>query len=287
MIIVGVVMLAYVLFGGMIATTWVQIVKAVLLLGGATLLAVLVLAKFGMNPLALFAEARRSTGRRCSRRAARARTRSRRSRSASRSCSARPACRTSSCASTPCRTRKAARTLGALRDRAHRLLLPDHVRSSASARRCSSAVTPIKAVDKRRQHGGAAARGAARRHAVPRLHRGGRVRDDPRGRRGPHARRAPRRSRTNLRDTSSSRARRPSRSRCGSRRSRRSIFGVARGRASASCSRARTSRSWSASPSRSRPARTSRALLLSIDLAALHDAGRGRVDARPARSRPR
>ena len=38
-VIVGVVMLAYVLFGGMIATTWVQIVKAVLLLGGATLLA--------------------------------------------------------------------------------------------------------------------------------------------------------------------------------------------------------------------------------------------------------
>src|SRR6476660_771124 len=34
-IIVGAVMLAYVLFGGMIATTWVQIVKAALLLGGA------------------------------------------------------------------------------------------------------------------------------------------------------------------------------------------------------------------------------------------------------------
>jgi cation/acetate symporter len=51
---VGVVMLAYVLFGGMIATTWVQIVKAVLLLGGAATLAVLVLAKFGMSPLALF-----------------------------------------------------------------------------------------------------------------------------------------------------------------------------------------------------------------------------------------
>ena len=56
-IIVGVVMLAYVLFGGMIATTWVQIVKAVLLLGGATLLAGLVLMRFGFNPLALFAEA--------------------------------------------------------------------------------------------------------------------------------------------------------------------------------------------------------------------------------------
>jgi cation/acetate symporter len=52
--IVGVVMLAYVLFGGMIATTWVQIVKAVLLLLGAFLLAVLALSKFGFNPLALF-----------------------------------------------------------------------------------------------------------------------------------------------------------------------------------------------------------------------------------------
>jgi len=53
-VIVGVVMLVYVLFGGMIATTWVQIVKAVLLLGGATLLALLVLARFGFSPLALF-----------------------------------------------------------------------------------------------------------------------------------------------------------------------------------------------------------------------------------------
>ncbi len=52
--IVGVVMLAYVLFGGMIATTWVQIIKAVLLLLGAFLLAVLALARFGFNPLALF-----------------------------------------------------------------------------------------------------------------------------------------------------------------------------------------------------------------------------------------
>jgi len=56
-LIVGVVMLAYVLFGGMIATTWVQIVKAVMLLGGATLLALLVLARFSFNPLELFARA--------------------------------------------------------------------------------------------------------------------------------------------------------------------------------------------------------------------------------------
>jgi cation/acetate symporter len=55
--IVGVVMLAYVLFGGMLATTWVQIVKAVLLMTGALLLAVMVLARFGGSPLALFAAA--------------------------------------------------------------------------------------------------------------------------------------------------------------------------------------------------------------------------------------
>jgi len=61
-VIVGLVMLAYVLFGGMLATTWVQIVKAVLLLGGAGLLAILVLARFSMNPLALFQEATRQYG---------------------------------------------------------------------------------------------------------------------------------------------------------------------------------------------------------------------------------
>jgi cation/acetate symporter len=56
-VVVGVVMLAYVLFGGMIATTWVQIVKAVLLLSGAFILALLVLSRFGFNPVALFSAA--------------------------------------------------------------------------------------------------------------------------------------------------------------------------------------------------------------------------------------
>jgi cation/acetate symporter len=55
--IVGAAMIAYVLFGGMLATTWVQIVKAVLLLGGALLLALLVLSRFGFNPAALFGAA--------------------------------------------------------------------------------------------------------------------------------------------------------------------------------------------------------------------------------------
>jgi cation/acetate symporter len=48
-------MLAYVLFGGMLATTWVQIIKAALLLCGVTLLTVLVLHRFGWNPGDLYA----------------------------------------------------------------------------------------------------------------------------------------------------------------------------------------------------------------------------------------
>ncbi|MEI6412836.1 MAG: sodium/solute symporter [Pseudomonadota bacterium] len=51
---VGIVMIIYVLFGGMLATTWVQIIKAVLLLGGATVIVVLVLSKYGFSPVALF-----------------------------------------------------------------------------------------------------------------------------------------------------------------------------------------------------------------------------------------
>src|SRR5688500_3805100 len=51
---VGAVMLAYVLFGGMIATTWVQIIKAVLLLCGVTFLTALVLAQFDFSPAALY-----------------------------------------------------------------------------------------------------------------------------------------------------------------------------------------------------------------------------------------
>ena len=60
--IVGAVMLAYVLFGGMIATTWVQMVKAGLLLFGAFALAVVALARFNFNPLALFAAASEQYG---------------------------------------------------------------------------------------------------------------------------------------------------------------------------------------------------------------------------------
>ncbi|WP_076729962.1 cation/acetate symporter ActP [Methylobacterium radiotolerans] len=55
--LVGVLMMAYVAFGGMRATTWVQIIKAVLLLSGSALMSVLILARFGFSPEALFARA--------------------------------------------------------------------------------------------------------------------------------------------------------------------------------------------------------------------------------------
>ncbi len=61
-IIVGCLMIAYVLFGGMLATTWVQIIKAVLLLGGATLLVILTLAQFGFNYGELFSQAAQKYG---------------------------------------------------------------------------------------------------------------------------------------------------------------------------------------------------------------------------------
>ena len=56
-VIVGALMMIYVLFGGMTATTWVQIIKACLLLGGASFMALSVMWKYGFSPEALFADA--------------------------------------------------------------------------------------------------------------------------------------------------------------------------------------------------------------------------------------
>ncbi len=56
-VLVGVLMIAYVAFGGMLATTWVQIIKAVLLLGGATFMAVAVMYHFGFSFESLFEKA--------------------------------------------------------------------------------------------------------------------------------------------------------------------------------------------------------------------------------------
>jgi cation/acetate symporter len=56
-VLVGGLMMIYVLFGGMTATTWVQIIKAVMLLSGVTFMAVMVLAQYEFSPEALFAKA--------------------------------------------------------------------------------------------------------------------------------------------------------------------------------------------------------------------------------------
>ncbi|AOI85249.1 MULTISPECIES: cation acetate symporter [Burkholderia] len=56
-VIVGALMMVYVLFGGMTATTWVQIIKACMLLAGVTFMAIMVLAQYGFSPEALFAHA--------------------------------------------------------------------------------------------------------------------------------------------------------------------------------------------------------------------------------------
>ena len=55
-VLVGALMMIYVLFGGMTATTWVQIIKAIMLLAGVTFMALMVLAQFGFSPEALFAK---------------------------------------------------------------------------------------------------------------------------------------------------------------------------------------------------------------------------------------
>src|SRR6201991_2674928 len=61
-LLTGAFMLCYVIFGGMVATTWVQIVKAVLLMAGIFTMSVFVLAKVGFNPVELFNRADANKG---------------------------------------------------------------------------------------------------------------------------------------------------------------------------------------------------------------------------------
>jgi cation/acetate symporter len=61
-VIVGALMMIYVIFGGMTATTWVQIIKAVLLLSGATFMALAALSTFGFSPEEMFRQAVEHSG---------------------------------------------------------------------------------------------------------------------------------------------------------------------------------------------------------------------------------
>ena len=115
---VGVLMIIYVVFGGMLATTWVQIIKAILLMAGTILLSLLVLAHFGwsltnffnaVDPRELSRQGRAGDEKFPRSRSALHRRQSRRARSYFVRHGARfrhrRACRISSSAFTPCRTR--------------------------------------------------------------------------------------------------------------------------------------------------------------------------------------
>ncbi|APJ15666.1 TPA: cation acetate symporter [Aeromonas hydrophila] len=56
-VLVGILMVLYVLFGGMLATTWVQIIKAVMLLSGASFMAIMVMKSVNFDIGTLFSEA--------------------------------------------------------------------------------------------------------------------------------------------------------------------------------------------------------------------------------------
>jgi cation/acetate symporter len=57
-VLTGAFMITYIVLGGMLATSWVQIIKAVLLMGAAVVMSVWVLAEIGGNPFDLFRDAR-------------------------------------------------------------------------------------------------------------------------------------------------------------------------------------------------------------------------------------
>lgn len=60
-LIVGVLMTVYVIFGGMHATSWVQIIKAILLMGGTFLISIIVLAKFNWSIMDMFEQMKTAT----------------------------------------------------------------------------------------------------------------------------------------------------------------------------------------------------------------------------------
>ena len=179
-------MLLYVLFGGMIATTWVQIIKAILLLGGVTLLTVLVLAQFDFSVTQLYAAVAARYGQQ--------------------------ALEPGGLVTDPfdAISLGIALMFGVLG--LPHILMRFYTVPDAKAARvsvlyatgligyfyliipivgfgASALVGPRRdpAHRRGRQHGGAAPGGTAGWHAVSRVHRGGRVRDDPRRRRRPHA----------------------------------------------------------------------------------------------------
>ena len=205
MVIVGALMMVYVLFGGMTATTWVQIIKACLLLGGATFMAFMVLWQLRLQPGGDVRQGGRGQDRARGGRGqdAGGGGRDRASRSWGRAASSRTRSR---------RSRFGMALMFGTAGLPHILMRFFTVPSAKEARKSVmwattwigyfylltfiigfGAITFVLtnpefldakgAPDRRRQHGGRAPGQRGRRQRLPRLHLGGGVRDHPRGRR--------------------------------------------------------------------------------------------------------
>ena len=196
-LITGAMMLCYVIFGGMLATTWVQIIKAVLLMTAITVMSLFVLERVGFNPIELFNRAESQHDRRVDVLARPGHVpvqpdRHRLAR-ASRSCSGPPACRTSSCASSPCptRRRRARRSCGRCSSSARFYVLTTFIGFGARALLGEGGVAAagtggnLAAPNLAQFLGGGD--GHVRRRSLPGDRRRRRVRDDPRRRGGARA----------------------------------------------------------------------------------------------------
>jgi hypothetical protein len=225
-LLTGTFMLCYVVFGGMIATTWVQIIKAVLLMIGIVVMSVFVFIKTSWNPIELFnkaeaaGQAKGSTFSLAPGRSSR--TTSTCSRSGSPSCSARRACRHILMRFFTVPTAQAARSsvvtamfiIGGfyllttvIGFGARALLGQDGVEAAGKGGNLARRTSP------RFLGGGAGTTGG---DLFPRDHRRHRLRDDPRG--GRRASSSPRRARSRTTSTRACSARAGLRTRGGHRR---------------------------------------------------------------------
>ncbi len=201
-VIVGALMMVYVLFGGMTATTWVQIIKACLLLAGASFMAFMVMWRYGFSPEALFqgavdvktklaettgetpeAGAPEGPGDHGTRQFHQGPDLGDLLRHGADVRHRRPAAHPDALLHRP--ERQGSAQVGDVGDRLDRLLLPAdlHHRLRRHHLRADQPglPRPRRRAGRRQQHGGRASCGRRGRQHLPRLHLGGGVRDHPRG----------------------------------------------------------------------------------------------------------
>ena len=185
---VGALMIAYVLIGGMKGTTYVQIIKAILLIGGALVMTVWVLAKYGFNFSDLLGAARQAGGRGALEPGAEVRhlepdqARLHLAGHGAGARHGRPAAHPDAVLHRA--DGEGGAQVGGVGDLADRPVLPVHPGARLRRRGAGRAGT-ITAAPGAANSAAPAARLRARRHAAARADLRDRLRDDPRGRRGP------------------------------------------------------------------------------------------------------